>query len=383
MKVDISIFGRFHAFDLAKQLNDSNILNKIITTYPKFKAREWGIENKKIHSKFIFEIVNRTFQKIGLNSNKFNYLIKKIYSKNIINFIHNSDILIGFSGQSLEVFKEAKKKDIITILERGSCHYDFRKKIIDQEYKKYGLSVSKTDPFRNRELEEYKIADYISIPSNFVKKSFLNSGIPENKLIINPYGVDLKTFYQVPKKDNIFRVLFVGEVSFRKGINYLLQAFFELNLKNSELVIVGNMRNEVKYFFKKFSNENIKYLGPKPYNQLYEIYSNSTVFVMPSIEEGLALVQLQAMACGLPLICSQNTGGEDLLSINGSEGFVVPTANVNSLKEKIYFLYKNQNLCSEMGKNAKIRVSQNYKWEDYGRRYIYNLKQIINKKNSD
>ena len=100
---------------------------------------------------------------------------------------------------------------------------------------------------------------------------------------------------------------------------------------------------------------------------------------MPSIQDGLALVQLQAMACGLPLICTTNTGGDDLITEQGKEGFVIPIRDVNAIKDKITYLYKNPIIRDEMGNNAKERVKAGYTWADYGERYYENLRMIIDK----
>lgn len=96
-----------------------------------------------------------------------------------------------------------------------------------------------------------------------------------------------------------------------------------------------------------------------------------------SIEEGLALVQLQAMACGLPLICNTNTGGEDLITKNGEEGYVINIRDVQALKEKLLHLYHNPDVCLEMGQKPKQKVSHGFTWDDYVDRYVELLKKIM------
>jgi len=89
------------------------------------------------------------------------------------------------------------------------------------------------------------------------------------------------------------------------------------------------------------------------------------------------MVQLQAMACGLPVICTTNTGGEDIIR-NGKEGFIVPIRDVEALKEKILYLYSNPEKCKKMGYNAKKRVKENFTWDHYGDRIIKKYKEILN-----
>jgi glycosyltransferase involved in cell wall biosynthesis len=85
----------------------------------------------------------------------------------------------------------------------------------------------------------YQECDYISIPSLFVKKTFIEQGIPEGRLIHIPYGVSLKEFYPVPKEDRVFRLIHCGNITLQKGVQYLLQAFEELRrfLRNELPVI--------------------------------------------------------------------------------------------------------------------------------------------------
>lgn len=382
MKVNISVFGRFHAFDLAKQLNRFGVLNKLITTYPKFKANEWGIESKKVISEFQLEILNRINQKLNIKSDRLTNYLKSLHAKNSSKYLDNCDIFIGWSGSSLEMLTLAKEKDIITILERGSSHYSHQQNILKDEYEKFGLKFNSNLQNWERELIEYELADYISIPSTFVKKTFIDQGISEDKLIVNPYGVDLENFKQVPKKDSLFRIIYAGQGSLQKGYHYLLQAFHELDLKNSELWHLGNITNEIKPFLEKYKNPKWIFKGNIKQNELYKFYSQGSIFILPSIQDGFGMVILQAMSCGLPVILSQNTAGNDIIENNKKtrDGFVVPIRDVSSIKQKILFLYNNQKKAIEMGNLAKKKVQNNYSWNNYGERYFKNLKRIIDNK---
>ncbi|WP_331774353.1 glycosyltransferase family 4 protein [Sulfurospirillum sp. 1612] len=380
-KVDILVFGRFHLFDLAKQLNKSGVMNKLFTTYPKYKVKEWGLTKEKIVSKVIYEIIMRLTYKTGIKNYWFNSFLKTLFSNKVSKELKKNDVFIGSSGSSLETLIKAKEEGIVTIIERGCSHYNYQQNILTEEFSLQGLKYNPDYPCWQRELLEYELADYISIPSSFVKRSFLEHGIPEEKLLVNPYGVDLSKFKQIPKTDKIFRIIYAGGLTFQKGSHYLLQAFNELSLENCELWHLGSINEEMRPYIEKYKNENIKFLGHKPQNELYKYYSQGSVFIMPSIQEGMAMVQLQAMACGLPLVCTTNTGGDDLITKDGEEGFVIPIRNVEAIKEKILFLYENQDIAKEMGKKAKARVSSGFTWDDYGDRYIKNLERILVAKN--
>jgi glycosyltransferase involved in cell wall biosynthesis len=373
MKINVSVVGRYHAFDLAKQLEKHGILNKLITTYPKFKAQEWNIKKEHIVSGMFLEILNR-YKKIipFFKDETITFWINKIQENRCIKYLNNIDVFIGFSSSSLETLIAAKRLGVVTIIERGSAHYSYQMKVLQSENKKFIPNYK----FWQQELLEYELADYISLPSSFSKKTFLENGVPEDKLFVNPYGVDLSQFKQIVKKDKIFRVIFCGKLSIQKGSHYLLQAIYELDLENFEFWHIGGISEEMKSLIKKYESPKIIYKGSYPQVKLYEFYSQGSVFILPSMQDGFGMVIFQAMACGLPVILSENTGAYDVVTKEGKEGFVIPIRSVDAIKEKIIFLYKNPKICKKMGEEAKKRVLNGFSWDDYGNRYVKFLKEI-------
>ena len=382
MKVLVSLIGRFHAFDLAEQLEKRGYLGKLVTTYPKMLTKRWKISKKNIVSSPILELANRVKGYIPFFSNEsINLSLKRVHAFIVAKQLDDVDLLVAWSGSSLQAIIRAKKMGIPVVVERGSTHHSFQMHILEEESEICGFEFTPDYYIWERDLLEYELADYISVPTNFVKNTFLQYGVPESKLLVNAYGVDLSSFYQVKKDDDIFRVIFCGQMSFQKGVHYLLQAFTELDIEGAELWLIGGIDPTMESYIRGFLSDSIIYKGSFPQSELCKLYSQGSVFCMPSIQEGMAMVQLQAMACGLPLICSEATGGEDILSVNGEEGFVVPIRSVSGLKEKILYLHDNPNICKAMGEKAKKRVSNGFTWDDYGDRTILNYEYILSKKN--
>ncbi len=164
----------------------------------------------------------------------------------------------------------------------------------------------------------------------------------------------------------------------KKRVHYLLQAFSELNLPNSELILIGERQKEMEPFLQKYQRDNIKCKGTFPEKELYKHYSQGSVFCLPSIEDGFGMVLGQALACGLPIICTENTGGPDLIE-NGKEGFIIPIRDVEKLKEKILILYKNPDLLKSMSEGA-IRKAQKATWNEYGDRMINLYENLVENK---
>jgi len=387
MKVNVSVVGRYHAFDLAAELEKKGYLNKLITTYPKFKAQQWGIPKKKIVSKLYLDTYRRLGNKTRIfPRNKLDNIVWKRIGRAAAKYVHQADICIGWSGGSLEAILQAKKLGRIFVLERGSVHYNYQMKMVKDEANRQGFTFFRPNkrlvaamPNYNhwqRELLEYELTDYISVPSQFAVDSFIECGIPEGKLIKVPYGVDLKEFYPVEKEDDIFRIIHCGDISHRKGVHYLLKAFSELDLQNAELWLVGSVDQGIGDILSKHKSKNIIFHGTKKQSDLCWYYSQCDVFCLASIEEGLAMVQAQAMACELPVIATENTGGAELIE-SGKNGFLIPIRDTESLKEKILYLYKNRSESKRMGRAALKTVENGFGWNDYGDRYTQNLKEIF------
>lgn len=391
MKITIIVGGRFHAFDLAYQLQKKKINYKLITSYPLFTLKKFSLTSKHVETIFVKEILKRFFDKFRFISRLFdyNYWLSCYFSKKASDLINYSktDILVGWSGFSYHSFKKAQKFNCIKILERGSTHILYQVEILKEEYKK--LKLEATLPSKKTiesEIKEYELADYICVPSEFVKKSFIDRGFNKNKIIKIPYGVDIKNFKPDIKKISAekkkFIIISTGSVSVRKGSIYLLKAFIELNIPNSELIFVGKIDDEVKKIIAKFTKiKNIKFYKKQPQSKLSAFYNKADIFVLFSLEEGLSMVQIQAMACGLPVICTYNTGGSEIVD-HGVNGFILPIRDINLLKKKILILYKNRSLLKKMKHNSFIKAQRLLSWELYGEKIIKFYKKILNKKNN-
>lgn len=386
MKITISTIGKFQLFNLARHLAGRGVLGRLISSYPKFETDKYGIPRKLTRSIVSKEILQRTWTNLpAFLKNAYNptYAIHEFFDILASHSLVESDILTGTSSTLLHTMRRAKKMGMLTIVERASAHISYQNKILKEEYEMQGVtppSIQLPDArVIEKELREYEEADYISVPSFFAFRTFKEAGISEKKIIHVPYGVDLGEFRQIPKIDNVFRVIFVGGMAFQKGVHYLLQAFHELNLPNSELLLVGAMHDEMCSFFKKYAGS-FRYIGPVPQKELYKYYSQSSVFTMMSIQDGFGLVQAQAMACGLPVVATTNTGGEDLIR-EGKDGFVIPIRNVAAIKEKLLYLYDNPEICAQMGRSAKEHISAGFTWDDYGNKMVALYERILKEKN--
>ncbi len=167
-------------------------------------------------------------------------------------------------------------------------------------------------------------------------------------------------------------MLFVGNIGIQKGVHYLLEAWSSLNLKNSELVFIGQIQDEIKPILSKYEGKYI-WRGHVKHEELYKEYSNASVFILPSLQEGSALVTYEAMACGIPLIVSENTGS---IVRDGFDGFIIPIRDVDAIKEKIIWFFEHPDEMKIMGTNARGYV-QNFTWERYADEVIKVYRELL------
>jgi glycosyltransferase involved in cell wall biosynthesis len=379
LRVSVSCPTKFHAFYLADQLHKRGMLKKLYTSF----YGRWG-NKRNDRGVYIPPDCVRTnlvsaFLYYGYNLRTDLYR-SLFYGRWVAGQLSDEDIITTWGLSALPIIERAHQLGMVAVVERGSSHATYQRDILIEEFEKWGaptdtLHRSFSQARMDQELLEYELADFIAIPSTFVERSFVENGISRDKLIKVPYGVNLSEFKQLPKQDDVFRVVFAGAMSLRKGVHYLLQAFAELNLPKAELWLIGDKLPEIEQFFKRYAGA-FHYFGNQPQAKLHEYYSQCSVFSTCSIEEGMAMVQLQGMACGLPLVCTPNTGGEDLIE-TGKEGFIVPIRNVEALKDKILYLYEHHEICTEMGQAAKSRTQNGFTWDNYGENIVHEYERIL------
>lgn len=371
MQVVLATIGKFHIFDLARQMHQRGMLQAVYTGYPRFKLRNEALPPRLIralswpslayHAAVRLNLGERIAQDIAWYGSSF-------LDRYACATLPPCDVFLGLSGVGLHTGQKVQRRGGIYLCDRGSSHIRYQDQILTAEYARQGQVFIGVDPrVIAKEEQEYAAADMITVPSSFVKQSFLEMGVADTKLCVIPYGVSLTRFHPVgqPESD-AFDVLFVGSASIRKGIRYLLEAFEAVTHPHKRLTFVGPVQPEIKALITEFSARlPILCLGHVPQPELKEIMSRSHVLVLPSIEEGLALVQAQAMACGCPVIGTTNSGAADLLR-DGVEGFVAPIRDSEAIAERLQRLADNPDLRLRMSQACLVRVQSFGGWDQYG-----------------
>lgn len=384
MQIAQAVFGVFHHFELARELNRRGHLKKIYSTWPWFRLKREGLPHDKVETfPWIhtpeFQLVKMGWSNVWLGD-QLSYANALAFDWWTDRRLRECDALIAISGAGLKTGRRLQRHGSKFICDRGSSHQRYQERIVSEEFRRWGVSRQVTDP-RDiaREEEIYAMADLITVPSSFAARSFVEMGVPAEKLRTIPYGVRLESYRRVgePPKDR-FEVLFAGSVGLRKGVPYLLEAFAKLRHPAKRLRVAGAVLDDVKEVLKRMPTENVEFLGSVPQPKMVELMSTSHVLVLPSIEEGLALVQGQALACGCPVIASTQTGGEDLFN-DQVEGFIVPLRDSAAITQRLQQLADDPALQQRMSEAALARVRHLGGWSEYGDRWETLLREITGK----
>ena len=377
MKVTQISIGRFHHFHLARQLESFGLLDRLWTGYPRWKLKdEPGIPPERIKCFPWLHLVNLGRGKVPvLGRSRFiqrelAWLAHDTLDRRVARSLHEAGVLIALSGQGEISGRRVQRLGGRHVCDRGSSHIRVQNSLLREEHARWNVPYDGIDPrVMAKEEAEYDGADLITVPSGFAEKSFLEMGVPPGKVRRVPYGSRIDRFRPVgePNK-NEFNILFVGQVSLRKGILYLLDAFARLKHPRKRLRIVGGVDPSIASLLANLPSEHVEYLGNLPNAELGSLYSAAHVFVLPSVEEGLAMVMAEAMACGCPVIATTNSGAEDLFT-DGREGFIVPIRSADALLRAMESLADQPERAEAMRILAVSLTRDMGGWNAYGQRW--------------
>jgi glycosyltransferase involved in cell wall biosynthesis len=226
----------------------------------------------------------------------------------------------------------------------------------------------------SRKTRELELAELIVCPSQFVLESLPEKTRAEKKCLLAPFGTPIVDL-EPTAHDPVFplRVLFAGALTQRKGLADLFAAMKMIGSSQIELVVMGSLLQPLSWYRERCPG--FTYEPPRPHGEVLRLMQSCDVLVLPSLVEGRALVQQEAMACGLPVIATRNAGADDLIE-EGATGFLVPIRSPEAIAEKINWCAANRTLLSGMGIAARGRAGE-LTWRGYGETIVRALRELI------
>lgn len=364
MKIAVITPGRSHLLDMSVQFIKLGHEVMFYTIVPKSRCEKFGLNRGNVVSFFYvcapLMFLFRKF-KFPFDGNRFiYYLVCRIVDYLSSLYIKQCDIAITISGCSVKAIKKAKQKyGAFIICDRGAKHIIVQDEILKK------IPTAKQVYRRDIpiELRQYEMADMIALPSQHTIESFISQGFDENKLFVNPYGVNIDLFHPVSNITPKYDVIFVGNWSYQKGCDLLTEA---CERGQFTLLHVGNI---IDCPFPQ--NSNSIHIDAVSQLELVDYYAKAKVLALPSRQDGFGLVLFQAMACGLPLVYSHETGGPDLRNLITKKEFLFEMKDytVDSLVEALGHAVNISKSLLNQRNYLTPKDKQQISWEAYGKRY--------------
>jgi len=282
------------------------------------------------------------------------------------------DAVYGYEHACLATFRAQKQRGGICIYDMPICHHSATMRWVGGEFAKYPELVTPYERHRMRlaarrnlrKKAELALADRVATASDFVADSLVAAGVPRHKIWIIPSGAPaVDTSGRSPKR-NGFVFLVAGTLSVRKGTHYVLEAWRRLAPPPQiELWLVGNW--QLPEHMRKGLPGAVVIRDTVPRDELYALFDRANALVFPTLAEGLALTPLQAMARGLPVVTTPNSGAGVFIR-HGENGWLVPPCDVDSLCVAMHDCLADPPRLDEMGREA-ARAMAGWQWRDYRR----------------
>jgi glycosyltransferase involved in cell wall biosynthesis len=282
------------------------------------------------------------------------------------------EVVQAIAGFASEPFDHAEKSGALRVVDCPNSHPQTYQDYWQRECDAWcpGEKIPVPEWMLRRMRRELERADVVLCPSFFVRDTMVQNGIPAEKCFVNPFGVDAEQFKpraMVPPKP---RFISVGTICLRKGFHYLFSAFelVKKEMPDAELIVVGDYKTDFRMQRPRWEGS-FTHIPHLSHDALADLLVTCSAFVFPSLEEGLARVIPEAMAAGLPIIASYESGATTLMQ-DGVEGFIVPPRDPARIAEAMMRLGQDKDLNAVMGRAAYESGTRNNSWLDYGDRLI-------------
>lgn len=276
-----------------------------------------------------------------------------------------------YEDGALQTFKTAKQRKLETLYELPIGYWRAAQQILGEEiqlnpaWAETISSIHDSPQKLARKDEELELADKIIVASQFTANTLKLSAVQHKQTIVIPYGSPQPVTQPSFSRNKKLKVLFVGGLSQRKGLSYLLDATKLLGDK-IELTIIGS--RIAKCAPLDAALQTYRYIPSLPHQEILHEMDRHDVFVFPSLFEGFGLVILEAMARGIPVIATPHTAGPDVIT-DGEDGYIVPIRSHQSIAEKLELLANDGDLLDSL-KNAALAKAQAFSWDKYQKELI-------------
>lgn len=371
MRANVAVCGKFHVLNHVRYLVDKGVIGRILFSHKISSKKNFGIIEEGVNL-WLKEYVIQTHGRL-LGPKFYEALIpfySALWSQHALRYWEDCDVFHFLAqGACLPLIERARKSGSVVIAEVVNTHPQHRLTLLNAEAEHWGIKAPRTDllPREVRLINEISRADAILAPSEVVAASYGANGWSGLSYRI-PYGVDtskfnpLKHVKKTTKNENRVKILSVGEIGLRKGQLRLLRVIKQHGI-NADLTLVGTVNPLVANLLRNLGFH-FTHLPRVESEKMAALFAAHDIYVANSFEEGLALSICEAMAMGLAVVATKESGAEELIT-HGLDGFLIDAGDDEALAEMLSRLCGSATLRSSVGEFATESTGKLNDWRMY------------------
>lgn len=397
MSVLVAHPTRQHSHRLAQALQDAGLLHSYWTLLPDRRALSWLPAS--VDGLLPTAVVRHTLQ--FLPDDKVHTLIGPLLFQKLASRFHSvalsqlgewmawaafdhwvarqlprlrPDMVVGYEMCCAETFRVAKSLGITCVLDAAAFHHAMQDKILDED--KYGAKIWAGKRLRRRKQIEVELADKIICVSELARRSYIDSGVDGNRIIVNQVGCDTTKFAAsaAPSRSGVPKFVFVGIPVYRKGFDLLAASYARLlvHYPDAELHVAGDSAMAGRLV----AGNRVHFHGKLSHDQLSKLLAQMDCLVLPSRLESFGMVVVEALAAGVPVIVSDHVGASEAIREN-ENGWVVPAGDESALFERMMTCCRDIDRVRSMGAECACSAAD-YDWSHYSWRALAIFKPLLN-----
>jgi glycosyltransferase involved in cell wall biosynthesis len=306
----------------------------------------------------------------------------RIVARRLRDLADRIDIVHTFPLGASRTLETARELGIPTVLERCNAHTEYAYSVVRDECARLGVTMPKgheheyNEGYLRREEQEYALADYLFCPSEFVMGTFVERGFPKERLVRFQYGFAEENCYppETPRRrDAGLTVLFAAGCAPRKGLHYALEAWLQSTAhRDGTFLVVGEfIPGYAERLAGMLSHPSVKVLGFR--TDLADVMRSSDILVLPSIEEGSALVTYDARGCGCVLLVSDASGA---ICEHMENALVHRAGDVAALAEHLTAVNEDRGLLERL-RASSLATASELTWSVAGRKMVDGYRTVL------
>ena len=343
VKISIAATNPCHLHPLAIELSRAGALGTYYSGYPKWKLRRTGnlpIRTHSLRTSVVYACLRFLPEKVRPSSRTLFLWQDQSFDRWVGRQLSSADFIHAMPGQCLATFHAAQRLGIRTVLNHATGPVRDWVRIMEPEYRRVGLRIAEISPYDDRyfarEAQEYARSDFHCAASTIVRDQLVALGIDPTRIWLVSYGADPDIFYSEGNAGSpVFRICFAGQVGLRKGIKTLLDALTLAGRPEWRADFYGTVLSEARHDLDGYRGATpLTFRGAVSQEELAREFRESSILVLPSLEEGFGLVVPQALACGTPCVVSDRVGGKDLIH-HRNNGSIFPVQDATALAAEL------------------------------------------------